>query len=129
MTGTKPKAFTLIEVLASVVILSGVIVALIFHSADGLSTNLEIQRKVKSALLAEGEMEKIKNTLRQSFDTDVTAWSSSLGDNYLVDRTVTDVNSTLKIIEISVGYDTDSSGTLETAEIRVTLTTQNAERS
>jgi len=129
MTGTKPKAFTLIEVLASVVILSGVIVALIFHSAEGLSTNLEIQRKVKSALLAEGEMEKIKNTLRQSFDTDVTAWSTSLGDNYLVDRTVTDVNSTLKIIEISVGYDTDSSGTLETAEIRVTLKTQNAERS
>ena len=74
-------------------------------------------------------MEKIKNVLRKSFETDFTAWSSSLEDNYLASRTSTDVSSTLKIIGVSVGYDTDKNGSLGTDEIMVTLTTQYAERS
>ncbi|GAG32663.1 unnamed protein product, partial [marine sediment metagenome] len=94
--------FTFVEVLASALILAGAIVTIIKYSADGLATSLEIERKVKSTLLAEGEMEKIKNTLRKSFEADFTAWSSDLGGNYLADRTATDVGSTLKIIELSV---------------------------
>jgi len=127
--GIKTKGFTFVEVLASVLILAGTIVPLITFTADSLATSLEIERKVKSTLLAEGEMEKIKNVLRKSFETDFTAWSSSLGDNYLASRTSTDVSSTLKIIGVSVGYDTDKNGSLGTDEIIITLTTQYAERS
>ncbi len=129
MTRLKPKAFTLVEVLAATIILAGVIVTLILHDADGLLTSLKIERRAKSTLLAEREMEKIKNTLRKSFDTDFTAWPSSLGDNYLADRTATDLSATLKVVKVSVGYDADSNGTLGTDEIMVTLTTQIAERS
>ena len=74
-------------------------------------------------------MEKIKNVLRKSFETDFTAWSNNLGDNFLASRTSTDVSSTLKIIEVSVGYDADGNGSLGTDEIMVTLTTQYANRS
>lgn len=129
MTRLKPKAFTLVEVLAATIILAGIIVTLILHDADGLLTSLKIERRVKSTLLAEREIEKIKSTLRKSFDTDFTAWPSSVGDNYLADRTATDLSSTLKVVEVSVGYDADSNGTLGTDEIMVMLTTQIAERS
>ena len=128
MIKPKSNAFTLVEVMASVLILSGAIVTIVMYAADGLATSLDIERRVKSTLLAETEMEKIKNTLRKSFDTDFTVWPSSLGSNYLVNRTATDVNTTLKIIEVSVGYDEDNNGSLAAGEIMVTLTTQNAER-
>lgn len=128
MTRLKPKAFTLIEVLASVAILSGVIVTVILWSADGLAASMELEQTLKSTLLAEVEMEKIKSALREDFTENFTAWSSDLGNNYLADRTETDVSSSLKSVEVSVGYDADKNGTLGSDEIMVTLTTQVAER-
>ena len=123
------KGFTLVEVLASVLILAGTIVPFMLYAADNLSISLETERRVKSILLAEVEMEKIKNVLRKSFETDFTAWSNTLEGDYLADRTATDVSSTLKIVEVSVGYDSDADGLLETGEIMITLTTQYAQRS
>ena len=128
MIEIETKAFTLVEVLASVLILGGTIITIIKCSADGLAATLEIERRTKSTLLAEGEMERIKNALRKSFDTDFTAWPSALGGNFFANRTVTDVSTTLKIIEVSVGYDTNSDGTLGIDEIMVTVTTQNVSR-
>ena len=128
MRASKTKAFTLVEVLASVLILGGTIVTIIKYSADGLAASLEIERRTKSTILAESEMERIKNALRKSFDKDFTAWPSPLGGNFLANRTVTDVSTTLKIIEVSVGYDADGDGTLGTDEIMVTVTTQNVRR-
>lgn len=129
MKKIKIKGFTFVEVLASILILAGVITPFILYAADNLAMSMEIERRVKSTLLAEGEMEKIKNALRKSFETDFTAWSNNLGDNFLARRTSTDVSSTLKIIEVSVGYDADGNGSLGTDEIMVTLTTQYAKRS
>jgi prepilin-type N-terminal cleavage/methylation domain-containing protein len=128
MRKLKKKGFTFVEVLASILILAGVITPFILYAADNLAMSMEIERRVKSTLLAEGEMEKIKNVLRKSFDTDFTAWPSSLGDNFLAGRTSMDVSLTLKIIGVSVGYDTNKNGLLGTDEIRVTLTTQYAKR-
>ena len=129
MRRLETKGFTLVEVLASVLLLAGTIVPFIMYAADSLAMSLEIERKVKSTLLAEAEMEKIKNTLRKSFETDFTAWPSNLGDGYLAGRAATDVSSTLKSIEVSVGYDANGNGALGSEEIMVTLTTQNAKRS
>ena len=129
MNRLKAKGFTFVEVLASVLILAATIVPFIRYAADNLAMSLEIERRVKSNLLAEVEMEKIKNVLRKSFETDFTAWSPNLGNNYFADRTSTDASSTLKIIGVSVGYDADGNGSLETDEIMITLTTQYAKRS
>jgi prepilin-type N-terminal cleavage/methylation domain-containing protein len=128
MRKLKKKGFTFVEVLASILILAGVITPFILYAADNLAMSMEIERRVKSTLLAEVEMEKIKNILRKSFETDFTSWPSSLGDSYLASRTSMDVSSTLKIIGVSVGYDADKNGSLGTDEIVVTLTTQYAKR-
>ena len=129
MRRLKRKGFTFVEVMASVLLLSGTIVPFIKYSADNFVISMEIERKVKSSLLAEVEMEKIKAVLYSSFGTDFTVWSSSLGNNYFASRTSTDVSSTLKIVGVSVGYDTDKDGSLGADEITITLTTQYAERS
>ena len=128
MKRIKTKGFTFVEVLASILILAGVITPFMLYAADNLTMSMEIERRVKSTLLAEVEMEKIKNVLRKSFETDFTSWPSSLGDSYLASRTSTDVSSTLKIIGVSVGYDADKNGSLTTDEIMITLTTQYAKR-
>jgi len=128
MRKLKKKGFTFVEVLASVLILAGVITPFILYAADNLAMSMEIERRIKSTLLAEVELEKIKNILRKSFETDFATWPSSLGDSYLASRTSTDVSSTLKIIGVSVGYDADKNGSLGTDEIMVTLTTQYAKR-
>jgi prepilin-type N-terminal cleavage/methylation domain-containing protein len=128
MRGSTNKGFTLVEVLASVLILTGVIVPFIQYAAENLRISLDIERRVKSTLLAEAEMEKIKNVLRKSFQTDITIWSGSLGNNYLAGRTSADSSATLKIIGVSVGYDADSNGSLATDEVMVTFTTQYAKR-
>ena len=124
--------FTFVEVLASILILAGTIVPIITFAADSLATSVEIERKVKSVLLAEGEMERVKNVLRksESFETDFTDWLSSFEGNYLAKGESTlNETKTLKIIEVSVGYDANGNGDLEPDEIMVTLTTQYADRS
>ena len=128
MKTLKKKGFTFVEVLASVLLLAGTIVTFIQYAGDNLVMSKEIEQRVKSSLIAEVEMEKIKNVLRKSFETDFTAWPIALGNNYLIGRASTDVSVTLKIIEVSVGYDADANGLLGTEEIMVTLTTQYAKR-
>lgn len=128
MKRIKTKGFTLIEVLASSLILAGTTVVLLTYAADALTMSMKIERTIKSILLAEGEMEKIKNTLRKSFETDFTAWPKNLGGNYFADRS-RDAGSTLKIIGVSVGYDTNKNGSLGADEIIVTYKTQYAKRS
>ena len=128
MKTIKTKGFTLVEVLASILILSGTIVVLITYAADTMLMSLKIERMVKSVLLAEGEMEKIKNTLYKSFGTDFTVWPVSLENSYLAARTSTDASATLKIIGVSVGYDINKNGSLGTDEIIVTYKTQYAKR-
>jgi type II secretory pathway pseudopilin PulG len=124
----KTKGFTIVEILASALILSGIIVCIIVYAADALSASIEVERRTKSVLLGEGEMEKIKNTLYQSFGTDFTIWPVNLGSNYLITRTLSDVSTTLKIIGVSVGYDKDKNGSLGTEEIMTTFKTQYAKR-
>jgi Tfp pilus assembly protein PilV len=124
----KRQGFTFVEVLATVLLLAATSIPMITFAADSLSTSIEIERRVKSTLLAEVEMEKIKNVLRKAFDTDFTAWPSNLGNNYFAIRTSTDISSTLRIIQVSVGYDVNGNGSLGTDEIMVTLKTQYADR-
>lgn len=125
----KIKAFTLVEVLASVLILAGTTVVVIAYGADALAMSMKIERMAKSVLLAEGEMEKIRNTLRKSFETDFTVWPNNLGGNYFAGRSSTSISPTLKIVGVSVGYDTDKNGSLGTDEIIITYKTQYAKRS
>ncbi len=126
--------FTLVEILASVLILTVVIVPFITFAADNLAMDLEIRRKIQCLLIMECELERMKDALRISYATDFQQWPTNLGDvrddydNYLVQRTATAVSPTLLRIGLSGGYDTDKNGVLSTDEIMVTWTTQYAKR-
>ncbi len=147
MRKLKKKGFTLVEILASVLILSAVIVPLMTYAADNLAMDLKIRRRIQCQLVMETEMERMKEALRISFDTDFATWPTNLGDvrsdgtrredynHYLVtrtatlvQRTATEVSTTLLIIGLSGGYDTDKNGVLSADEIMVTWNTQYAKR-
>ena len=129
MRRLRPNAFTLIEVLGSIVILAGAIVGIILCGADGLAASRQIERKVKSALLAESQMEQIKGSLTSNFNQTWTLSHSNLGDNYFARTSVLLVAGRLelKLVQVSVGYDTSGNGVLTTDEIMVTLVTQVAD--
>ncbi len=128
MRKLKKNGFTLVEILGSVLVMTVVIVPFITFAANNFTVGMQIERKTRSNLLAEAEMEKIKNTLSKSFDTVFTAWPGDLGDSYLITRTSTDVSATLKRIGVSVGYDDNQNGSLGTDEIMIDLVTQYAKR-
>ena len=111
----------MIEVLAAVLILAVVIVPVLKYQADSLTTNRQIEHQITSALLAEAEMEKIKTALYGAFETDVTVWPSELTENYFVQRQVTEQSETLKVVEVSVGYDSNNNETLGADEILISL--------
>ncbi len=128
MRKLKNNGFTLVEILGSVLVMTVVIVPFITFSANNFTVGMDIERKTRSSLLAEAEMEKIKNTLSKSFDTAFTAWSGDLGDSYLISRRSTDVSATLKRISVTVGYDDNKNGSLGTDEVMIELVTQYAKR-
>jgi len=124
----KPRGFTLIEVLGAIIILGTVIVPLIIYMGDALKSNLDVERRVRSTLLAEGEVEKINTALYNSYTTSFTNWPLVLSDNYLVSRTLIDQTANLKRIVVAVGYDTNLDNTLASNEILITLTTLYVKR-
>ena len=129
MRKLRSKAFTLVEVLGSMVILAGAIVGVILCNADGLAASKNIEQKVKSTLLAESEMEQIKSSLAQDFNQLWGLSQSDLGENLLAHTSVLPVagRPELKLVRVSVGQDTNSNATLTSDEFMFTLVTQVAE--
>ena len=129
MRRLRPKAFTLVEVLCSIVILAGAIVGVILCNADGLAMSENIEQKVKSTLLAESEMEQIKGSLAQDFNQIYNDNHVNLGGYDLSKNSVKNISGRpgLKLVQVSVGQDTNSNGTLASGEIMFTLVTQVAE--
>ncbi|MFC1762524.1 prepilin-type N-terminal cleavage/methylation domain-containing protein [Planctomycetota bacterium] len=127
MRRKRNNGFTLIEVLAATVILSGTILGFIRIMGDNLSVSRQTELRLTSTLLAEGEVERIKAALFDDFATDVSAWSTDLGNDYRASRTVTSVSTYLKRIAVEVGYDTDGDSSLDSGEVLLTLTTQYAD--
>ncbi|MCG8696466.1 MAG: hypothetical protein MI922_00315 [Bacteroidales bacterium] len=121
------RGFTLVEVISATVLLSGTIIGFITIMSENLSVSREAELRIHASLLAEGEVERIKAAFYDDFSTDVSGWSSDLGQDYRVSRSVTTVNSYLKEIEVEVGYDTDGDNSLDSEEVLVTLTTQYAD--
>ena len=130
MRRLRPKAFTLIEVIGSVAILGVAIVGVLLCGANGLAASRQIEQKVKSALLAGSQVEQIKGSLKQDFDQVWASSQSDLGENFfsLTSSALVSGRPDLKLIQASVGYDTNGDGTLDLDEIKVTLTTQVAEQ-
>ncbi len=130
MRKIRSKAFTLVEVLGSIVILGVAIVGIILCNADGLTASKNMERRVKSILLAESEMERIKGSLAQDFDQIYNNNYVDLGGYDLSKNSVENISgrSELKLVTVSIGYDTNSNSSLTSDEIMLTFVTQVAEQ-
>lgn len=130
MRRSRSDAFTLVEVLGSMVILAGAIIGVILCNADGLAASRNIEQKIKSTLLAESEMEQIKSSLAKDFGQNYNDKHGNLGGSYLSKNTIKNVSGRpeLREIEVLVGYDTNGNGTLASGETMITLNTQVAEQ-
>jgi hypothetical protein len=95
-------------------------------SAQIASTDIE--QKTNSLMLARAQIETIRAQAIYSYSSSYSANSAILGGSYLCNVTDTAVNSNLRNITISVGYDKDGNSTLSDDEIRVTLSTLVAKR-
>ncbi len=110
-------------------LLAGTLVGFILTCADNLRVSRTTEQAATAILLAETEMEKVKAAWAHNYSIDPTAWSSVLGQGYLIARSVTNIGSgTRKRITLQVGYDQDGDNGLDTNEIILVLTTAYAQR-
>jgi len=122
------KGFTLIEVLAASAILASVLASFVVYSAENLSLSRNVEILVRATVLAEREMERIKQALEASQQGRIAGGLSELEDHFLIRRTLTSIHTDLTRIEVTLGYDTDRNRVLDLSEELVSLKTQHATR-
>lgn len=122
------RAFTLAEVLASVVLLAAALVPVIQAISSSQATGTRSQRATRSLFFAEQRIEQIRNAALQSFNDDFSDTGEHLGDGFFCIVVDEEVNALLKRISVMVGFDADGSGDLDDTEIDVVLDTQIARR-
>lgn len=124
------KSFTLIEVLASIVLLSGALIPLMVIVPQMIRNSLKSEQLTKVVFLAENKMEEVKcktiDTFATSRDETVTAFSSPYGD---YKYTVTDdEGADIKIIQVQTWYDENGDSVLDSGESSIIINTKVADR-
>ncbi len=113
----------MVEVLGATVILSGTILGFVRIMADNLAVSRDAEHRLDAILLAEHEVESIKNTLYGDFTANISPGSTDLGRGYRARRSVTLVDTYIKHIQVEVGFDTNDNKTLGRDEVLLTLDT------
>jgi prepilin-type N-terminal cleavage/methylation domain-containing protein len=116
------RGVTLTEVVVASALLLIAIVPILRALTIAQTTGRVVERRTQSVILAQGKLDEIRARCLQNYDVAFGQNSASLGDSYLC--SVTDNQSdTLKLIEVSVGFDADSDGALSGQEVQAKLTT------
>ena len=120
--------FTLIEVImASVLLIVALVPILKALTTTNLNTTI-IERRSHSLILAKGKLDEIKARSIYDYTSSFTETDSSLDGSYLGNVVDSAVNSNLREITVSVGYDQNGNNGLASDEIEVTLSTLVAKR-
>ncbi len=124
---SKHKGFTLTET----VIASGLLFLAMMPILKSLTTAqldaIIIEKKTQSLILAQNKLDEIKARSIYSYSTNFNETNTSLSGSYLCNVT-DDQDTSLREIMVSVGFDDDDDGSLDTGEIKVTLNTLIAKR-
>jgi len=120
--------FTLTEVVIASALLIIAMVPILKALTSAHVTTTAIDRKTSSLILAQAKLDEIKARSVFHYSDTFTETNSSLEGSYLCNVDDSSVNTNLRKITVSVGYDLNGSSTLETDEIKVTLTTLIAKR-
>ena len=87
-----------------------------------------IEYRTYSLLLTQSRLDRIRTLSVYDYASSYAESSTSLDGAYLYSVTDTSAGTNLRIIAVSVGYDLDGDGVLDTDEIEVTLTSYVARR-
>lgn len=120
--------FTLTEVMVSVTLLVLAMVP-IFRALTGsyISSN-RINYRTNSVILARQKLEEIRAKSVYSYDSSFDQSNASLRDSYVCDVVDTSVDSNLRDVSVTVGYDIDKDSSLDPDEELITLRSLIARR-
>ena len=122
------KGITLTEV----VVASGLLVIAIVPILKALTSmhvsSRIIEHRTNSLFYAQARLDEIKARSIYNYDDSFSQTNLATNGSYLCNINDTSINLNLREITISVGYDSDNSGSLESNEIEVTLSTFIARR-
>lgn len=119
---------TLPEVVIAAALLLVALVPILKGLTQAHTNSIVIERKTQSLGLAQAKLNKIQAISIYDFDGITSQNGEVLNASYLCNTTVAPAGSNLKSVTISVGQDRNSSGSLDSGEIEITLQTQIAKR-
>jgi len=124
------KGFTLIEVLAAIILIAAALIPIMIITSQIIEKSLKDEHLTKVIFLAEGKIEDVKRSVIDSFSTSadeaVTSFDSPDEDyKYTV---FDDEASGIKVIQVRVWYDENDDDVLDSNESNITLDTKVADR-
>ena len=124
----KSAGFTLTEVVvASAILIIAIVPILRALTSAHVSTTI-IEHRTHSLILAQAKLDEIRARSIYHYSDSFTETNSSLDGPYLCNVEDSSINSNLRTITVSVGYDLNVNSTLEADEIEITLATLVARR-
>lgn len=122
--------FTLIEVLASIVLIAVALIPIMIIVSQIIENSLKSERLTKVIFLGESKIEEVKrdviNDFSTSRDESATAFASPYDDyKYTV---ADDEGTDIKVIQVQVWYDGDGDSALGSGEESITLDAKIADR-
>jgi Tfp pilus assembly protein PilV len=124
------RGLSIIEVTLALSLLLVAMVPILKNLTRAHQMSAEMEKKTLCLVLARGKLDDIRARSIYTFGSSgfFTASNVDLGNSYLCNVTDTIVDTDLKKITVSVGYDADGGGTLSSGEVAATLATYVARR-
>ena len=124
------QGFTLIEVLASIVLIAVALIPIMMIVPQMIENSLNNEQLTKVIFLGESKIEEVKrdaiNNFAASRDEAVTAFASPYGDyKYTVSD---DEGAGIKVIQVRVWYDENGNNMRDSTEELITLDTKVTDR-
>ena len=120
--------FTLVEVLVASMLLTAAMVPILRALTGAHTMDVKIERRMRSLTLADAKLEDIKGRSIYNYSSDFNDSGSYVEGLYVWKVVDTAVSGDLRTILLSVGYDENGNGQLDSSEIQVTLKTLLAQR-
>ena len=124
----KEQGFTLTEVVTASALLVIAIVPILKALTSAHVTSRIIEHRTISLILAQSKLDEVKARSIRNFTDSFSESNLVVGSSYLCNVIDSSVNSNLKKITVSVGYDSNGNNSLESSEFDITLSTLLARR-
>ena len=124
----KEQGFTLTEVVTASALLVIAIVPTLKALTSAHVTSRIIEHRTISLILAQSKLDEVKARSIRNFTDSFSESNLVVGSSYLCNVIDSYVNSNLKKITVSVGYDSNGNNSLESSEFDITLSTLLARR-